>query len=224
MLKNLVSSLVKYLDNKFELDIEYNAYLRLSQLDTKKRFETFKNTFNNEYGKRVSSVQLDTFRKGMAKKFADNISLNIIFSTMQGKITTCPYELMTEIFLSNGNTITIDESTVYIAYPWSGENLTGSTNAYLGVVGNKFIQCPTNHKGFYFEDINFAVVFNGNHSITIGKFMDNIDIITNNVFQAGIRNNTLQTATLSHEEIKINGKVIKITLEWAMFLYILQKI
>jgi hypothetical protein len=224
----LIKSL-EWLDEKFDLRITehyHRKFIEEQNDSNENRFEKFIESFNNPYAKdSIGSNKVDEFNKQLIRKFATYLSLDNIYMAMSGKKCDSNYAVINAIFEQTNQEIKLNTDTIFVASPWSGGNLTGNTNAYRGVVGGGFIQDPSgNHKGFYFQELDIAFVHNGNHSISIGTLMDDIDITTNSVFPSGNLKQDFFNAIITFNSIEINGESYSLDWKLAVLLYMIQKV
>lgn len=224
----LIKSL-EWLDEKVDSKIteHYHRKFIEEQNDSdENRFEKFIESFNNPYAEDgVGSNKVNKFNKRLIRKFAIYLSFANIYMAMAGVKSNSNYAIINAIFEQSDQEIKLNSDTIFIASPWNGGNLTGNTNAYRGVVGGRFVQDPSgNHKGFYFQDLDIAFVHNGNHSISIGTIMDDIDITTNSVFPTGNLKQNFFNATITFNSIEINGESYSVDWKFAALLYMIQKV
>lgn len=174
--------LKKYFYEKFkyifinEINSENN---NKQDMKDKELFEEFISSFDNEY---IYKNQKDlNFRKQFIRKYCNYLFFNNIVNSM-----SCNYAFKDinvsdiEKFLDlTHKEIVLGEDTIYITHPWKGKNLTGNTNAYIGVVYNGFVFDEINIRGFYIEELNIGYIYNGNHSVSIGSIIGDVCIKTN---------------------------------------------
>jgi hypothetical protein len=167
-----------YLKEYFEDEIREDNNILVNERD-EILFQTFLDSFMNKY---IENNQNDVnFRKNFIKKYANYLfmdSVDFCMSHNKGKIDLGQNDFE-HILKPSNNILSLDSSTVFITHPWKGQNLTGNTNAYVGVVQNGFVHDQDNIKGFYIEDIDIAFIYNGNHSVSIGSIVSDISITTN---------------------------------------------
>jgi hypothetical protein len=224
----LIKSL-EWLDEKVDSRItEYyhHKFIEEQNDSDENRFNKFIESFNNPYAKDgVGSNKVDEFNKQLIRKFATYLSLDNIYMAMSGIKSLSMYTVFNAIFEESNNKVKLNTDTIFVASPWSGGNLTGNTNAYRGVVGSGFVQDPHgNHKGFYFKDLDIAFVYNGNHSISLGTIINDIDITTNSVFPSGNLKQDFFNATITFNSIEINGESYSVDWKLAVLLYMIQQV
>ncbi|MDY3203915.1 MAG: hypothetical protein RBR70_02425 [Arcobacter sp.] len=193
--------LKKYFYEKFK-DIfinEINSEINNKQdMECKELFEEFISSFDNKY---IDKNEKDlNFRKQFINKYCNYLFFNNVVNAMTYNyavkdINTFDIEKILDF---TNKEINLGQDTIYITHPWKGENLTGNTNAYRGVVHNGFVFDKRNIRGFYIEELNIAYIYNGNHSISIGSIIGDICIKTND--------NNLKSCTLKKEFY--NAKVL----------------
>lgn len=228
-MSDILSKSLEWIDEKVDSKITehyYHKFIEEQNDSDENRFEKFIKSFNNPYAEDgVGSNKVNEFNKRLIRKFTTYLSFDNIYMAMSGIKSDSNYAVINAIFEQSKQEIKLNSDSVFIASPWNGGNLTGNTNAYRGVVGSGFMQDPSgNHKGFYFQDLDIAFVHNGNHSISIGTIMDDIDITTNSVFPAGRLKHDFFDANITFNSIEINGESYSIDLKFASLLYMIQKV
>lgn len=223
MKNNFKSKLYDYFKKYFDVEIsEDNSSLLKS--NEEKLFQTFLDSFMNKY---IENNQNDVkFKKDFIKEYANYLFMDSVVFCMcnnRGKIDLNQNDF--EYILNpTNNILSLDSNTVFITHPWKGQNLTGNTNAYVGVVQNGFFHDRDNVKGFYIEDIDIAFIYNGNHSVSIGSISDDISITTNkDNLLAYSFNDEFFDANITYNSIEIEDVIIDIK-DWktAVLLKIVQ--
>lgn len=215
--KYLFSNLKKYFNEEIDEEIDY-----LQNKKNKIYFDNFFKYFNNE---NMNFLEKDIiFKKNLARKYGNYLFLDTITSCLSSNVAMDIYSDFKKLLTFTNKQIDLTSDTIFITHPWSAGNLTGNTNAYRGVVYNGFIHDENNVKGFYIENIDIAYINNGNHSVSIGSIMNDINIKTNNNIKSCYFNKDFFESKIEYNSITlINGETINIhNWKFAVFLKMVQ--
>ncbi len=212
--EELIIKLKKYFYEKFkdifvnEINFEINNDMEIKHQE---EFENFINSFNNiDIYKNEKDLM---FKKQFINKYCNYLFFNNVFTAMTYNYAARDIDTfdIQRIFNFTNKEINLRHDTIYITHPLKGTNLTGSTNAYRGVVYNGFVFDENNVKGFYIEELDIAYIYNGNHSISIGSIMGDISIKTNtNNFKSCILKNEFYNYRILYNKIIIDNEEIEI--------------
>jgi hypothetical protein len=201
----------------FEEEMQDDTYNQIEELNSERYIE-FVNAFQNKY---IINNERDIyFRRTFLRKYAqylfmDNINSCLSTNSVENCINIA--EMEDTIFDRVNQNISLDSRTVFITQPWKGANLTGNTNAYRGVVYNGFVHDTNNVKGVYIKDIDLAFIYNGNHSVSIGSIVDDINITSNtNEFKTVKLNNAFFNSKIEYNKIVLNNNKIVNISSWKL--------
>lgn len=187
-------------------------------------FNTFIESFSNNY---IENNNKDkNFRKKFIKKYAnylffDNVNKALSENYAMSDIHTFNLDALFEY---TSKIIPLSSDSIFITHPYKGGNLTGNTNAYRGIVQNGFVFDKTNVRGIYIEELDIGYINNGNHSISIGSIVDDINIETSNDFLKSCNlKKEFYTSKISYNEIVMDDKKVEIrNWKFAAFLKMIQ--
>lgn len=209
MKMNIYQIFKKIFKEHIEEDYERKNRVNI-QKDARNKFKIFINSFENNY---IENNNKDkNFRKKLIKKYANYLFMDNINVCLSSNYTNSSIKLsdLIELVTITNNTTSLTSNTVYITHPWKGQNLTGNTNAYRGVVYNGFVHDEHNVKGIYIEDIDTAFIFNGNHSVSIGSLIDDMNLTTNKNLKSTNLKESFFNAKITYSKIYIENKTIEI--------------